>query len=68
MIHDENLVTKVRDFLATQQSLGVAQDHGSYYVYARAFGGTDSDWDMHCGPYPSFNDAVNWIREIKEKP
>ncbi len=59
-------VVRVRDFPHTQTHLGVGKDGDSYYVYDLAFGQPSSEWHMHCGPYATFDDAAQWIRDIRE--
>ncbi len=63
---DEIGVVFVRHLEATRTSLGVGRDDDSYYVYDREDGKSAFDWHMHCGPYSTFEQAVDWIRAIRE--
>lgn len=63
---DEIGVVLVRRFKDTKQSLGVGREGGSYYVYDQPCGASTVDWHMHCGPYATFDQARDWILEIRE--
>lgn len=63
---DEIGVVQVRSFPRTKMMLGVGRDDGSYYVYDRPFAASGWDWHMHCGPYATFQQAADWIRDIRE--
>lgn len=58
-------VDKVRYFEATDVHLGVGEEGGSWWVYERH---TNETWALHCGPYPSKEDAEQWIKDIREEP
>ena len=40
------------------------RDPATWFVYDRE--STDAKWHMHCGPYSTFEQAVDWIRAIRE--
>lgn len=63
---DEVGVVLVRRFKSTKMDLGVGCDDGSYYVYDRPFGASAFAWHMHCGPYSTYDEARDWIREVRE--
>lgn len=63
---DEVGVVEVRKFKSTQMTLGVGRDDGIYYVYDRPFSASAFNWHMHCGPYSTFDQAADWIRDIRE--
>ncbi len=61
-------VQHVRTF-RNKREMGVGyplREAGRWFVYDR-----DSDverWHMHCGPYSSFEQGVEWIGGIREEP
>lgn len=63
---DEVGVVPVRSFRHTKMDLGIGRDDGSFYVYDRRHVAASFDWHMHCGPYSTFQQAVDWIRAIRE--
>lgn len=63
---DEVGVVEVRRFNITQMILGVGKDDDSFFVYDRPFGSNEWAWRIHCGPYSTRQQAVDWIRDIRE--
>lgn len=42
------------------------RDPSTWFVYDRT--GKAERWHMHCGPYSTMEQAVDWINGIREEP
>lgn len=56
----------VRRFALTRVELAVHALAGSYFVYDRATDDPRATWHLHCGPYSTFEQARDWILNIRE--
>lgn len=56
-------VLPVRTFKSGTE-LGVGLDRGSWFVYMK--GKDETEWQKHCGPYSTREQAEWWIREVRE--
>ena len=63
---DVHLVRTFRD--GRSMGVGYVLDRpSSWFVYDREAGKTGNGvWHMHCGPYSTFEQGVDWIQGIRE--
>jgi hypothetical protein len=62
---DVHEIRKFRD--GHRLGVGYDLDHPTtFFVYDR--NEDDDSWHKHCGPYSTFDQAKDWIRDIREIP
>jgi hypothetical protein len=64
-MHFTGPISPLRHFPSTGKTLGVGKDHESWFVFDRDRGG---EWHVHTGPYRSFGQAADWVRNQGPSP
>lgn len=65
--HGRSVIVKPARSFGSGFEVGIGQErqgpYGLWFVYARTNTGP---WHKHCGPYSTEDQAVDWIRSIRE--